>query len=60
MAPTTLTGGNLTVDTTTIASDESRRDNRLRSEGLQTTAPTASFTITTPVEIRPRCGPPPT
>lgn len=49
---TTLTGGTLTVDTTTITSDEDRRDNRLRSEGLQTdTYPTATFTITAPVEI---------
>lgn len=49
---TTLTAGSLTVDTTTIASDEDRRDNRLRTEGLQTdTYPTATFTITQPVEI---------
>lgn len=49
---TTLTGGTLTVDTTTITSDEDRRDNRLRNEGLQTDSfPTASFTITSPVEI---------
>ena len=49
---TTLTAATLTVDTTSIASDESRRDNRLRSEGLQTdTYPTATFTLTQPVEI---------
>ena len=49
---TTLTGGTLTVNTTTIVSDESRRDRRLRSEGLQTDSfPTASFTITAPVEV---------
>jgi polyisoprenoid-binding protein YceI len=49
---TTLTAGTLTVDTTTIASDEDRRDNRLRTEGLQTdTYPTATFTVTQPVEI---------
>jgi polyisoprenoid-binding protein YceI len=49
---TTLTAGSITVDTTTIGSDEDRRDNRLRSEGLQTdTYPTATFTITQPVEI---------
>jgi polyisoprenoid-binding protein YceI len=49
---TTLTGGTLTVDTTTITSDEHRRDNRLRSEGLQTDSyPTAQFTITQPVDI---------
>ena len=51
-ATTTLTAGSITVDTTTIASDEDRRDNRLRTEGLQTdTYPTATFTITRPVEI---------
>ena len=33
-----LTAGSLTVDTTTLVSDESRRDNRLRSEGLETDA----------------------
>ena len=48
----TLTAGSITVDTTTIASDEDRRDNRLRTEGLQTdTYPSATFTITQPVEI---------
>jgi polyisoprenoid-binding protein YceI len=47
-----LTGGTLTVDTTTIASDESRRDNRLRTEGLQTDEyPTATFTVTQPVDV---------
>ena len=49
---TTLTAGTITVDTTSLASDESRRDNRLRSEGLETDAyPTATFTLTQPVEI---------
>jgi polyisoprenoid-binding protein YceI len=49
---TTLTEGTLTVDTTTIASDEDRRDDRLRTEGLQTDQfPTATFTLTEPVEI---------
>jgi polyisoprenoid-binding protein YceI len=47
-----LTAGQLDVDTTTIASDENRRDNRLRNEGLQTDQyPTASFTVTQPVEV---------
>jgi polyisoprenoid-binding protein YceI len=49
---TTLTAATITVDTTSIASDESRRDNRMRNEGLQTdTYPTASFTLTQPVEV---------
>ena len=47
-----LTAGTLTVDTTTIESDEGRRDNRLRSEGLQTDQfPTATFTVTEPVDV---------
>lgn len=47
-----LTDGSITVDTTTIASDESRRDDRMRTEGLQTDEfPTATFTITAPVDI---------
>jgi polyisoprenoid-binding protein YceI len=47
-----LTGGTLTVDTTTITSDENRRDNRLRSEGLQTDQyPKATFTVTQPVDV---------
>ena len=51
-ATTALTAGTMIVDTTTIASDEGRRDNRMRSEGLQTDSfPTASFTITRSVEI---------
>jgi polyisoprenoid-binding protein YceI len=47
-----LTAGTLTVDTTTIQSDEGRRDNRLRSEGLQTDQfPTATFVVTQPVDV---------
>ena len=40
------------MNTQTIASDESRRDNRLRSEGLQTDQyPTATFAVTQPVDV---------
>ncbi len=47
-----LTAGTLEVDTTTITSDEDRRDNRLRSEGLQTDQfPTATFVVTQPVDV---------
>jgi polyisoprenoid-binding protein YceI len=47
-----LTAGTLTVDTTTIQSDEGRRDNRLRSEGLQTDQfPEATFVVTEPVDV---------
>ena len=49
---TTLTAASLTVDTTSISSDKSQRDNRLRSEGLQTnTYPTATFKLTQPVTV---------
>lgn len=49
---TTVTEASLTVDTTSITSDESRRDNRLRSDGLQTDQfPTATFTLTQPVDV---------
>ena len=48
----TLTAGTLTVDTTSITSDKPQRDDRLRREGLQTdTYPTATFTLTKPVDI---------
>lgn len=47
-----LTAGTLNVDTTTIVSDEDRRDNRLRSEGLQTDQfPTATFVVTQPIDV---------
>jgi polyisoprenoid-binding protein YceI len=47
-----LSEGSITVDTTTIVSDEGRRDDRMRSEGLQTdTYPTATFTLTEPVDV---------
>lgn len=47
-----LTTGSIEVDTTTIASDEGRRDDRMRREGLQTDAyPSATFTVTEPVDI---------
>ena len=51
-ATTTLTAASLTVDTTSITSDKSQRDGRLRNEGLQTdTYPTATFKLTKPVEV---------
>ena len=49
---TTLTQGTITVETTSITSDESRRDQRMQNEGLQTVQyPTATFTLTQPVDI---------
>ena len=47
-----LTAGEIAIDTTTITSDEDRRDNRLRTEGLQTDQfPTATFMLTQPVDV---------
>jgi polyisoprenoid-binding protein YceI len=47
-----LTTAAVNVDTTSIASDKPMRDNRLRTDGLQTDSfPTATFTLTTPVDI---------
>jgi polyisoprenoid-binding protein YceI len=49
---TTLTAGQITVDTTSITSDKSQRDGRLRTEGLQTdTYPTATFKLTKAVVV---------
>ena len=51
-ATTTLTAASLSVDMTSLASDKSMRDNRLRREGLETDAfPTATFVLTAPVEV---------
>lgn len=47
-----LAEGSITVDTTTITSDEGMRDNRMRSEGLETdTFTTATFVMTAPVDV---------
>jgi polyisoprenoid-binding protein YceI len=47
-----LAEGSIEIDTTTIRSDEGRRDDRMRREGLETDAfPTATFTITQPIDI---------
>ena len=49
---TTLMAGQITVDTTSIASDKPQRDNRLRNQGLQTdTYPTATFKLTKAVVV---------
>jgi polyisoprenoid-binding protein YceI len=48
----TVTAGTIQVDTATITSDKSMRDNRLRTEALQTDSyPTAMFKLTQPVAI---------
>ncbi len=47
-----LAAGTVDVDTTSIRSDEARRDARMRTDGLETDRfPTATFTVTEPVEI---------
>jgi polyisoprenoid-binding protein YceI len=49
---TTLTAASLTVDMTSLASDKTQRDNRLRTQGLETDSfPTATFVLTAPVEV---------
>jgi polyisoprenoid-binding protein YceI len=49
---TTLNDASLSVDMTSLASDKTMRDNRLRREGLETDAfPTATFKLTAPVEV---------
>jgi polyisoprenoid-binding protein YceI len=51
-ATTTLTAASLSVDMTSLASDKTMRDSRLRREGLETdTFPTATFVLTAPVEV---------
>ena len=49
---TAITAMEVTVDMTTLQSDDSRRDERLRTDGLQTDEfPTATFTLTQPIEV---------
>jgi polyisoprenoid-binding protein YceI len=49
---TTITSLDVTVDMTTLASDDDRRDNSLRERGLQTDRfPTATFTLTQPIDV---------
>ena len=50
----TATAANLEVDVTTLKSDQDRRDNAIRTRGLQTGQfPKATFTLTTPVAVPP-------
>jgi polyisoprenoid-binding protein YceI len=51
-ATTTVTAGSLSVDMTSLTSDKTMRDNRLKREGLETDAfPTATVTLTAPVVV---------
>jgi polyisoprenoid-binding protein YceI len=48
----TVTAADFSVDMTTIASDRSMRDNRLRTDGIETDSfPTSTFTLTAPVTV---------
>ena len=47
-----VTGAEFTVDMTTLASDRQMRDNRLRTDGIQTASfPTSSFKLTSSVTL---------
>jgi polyisoprenoid-binding protein YceI len=47
-----VTAADISVDTTSLESDKSQRDNRLRSQGLETDQyPTATFSLTSPVDV---------
>ena len=49
---TTITAMQVSVDMTTLQSDDSRRDERLRTDGLQTDQfPTATFVLTAPIDL---------
>ena len=52
LAGNQLTGANLTVDLTTLASDESMRDGQLGHQGVETDQfPTATFVLTAPIDL---------
>jgi polyisoprenoid-binding protein YceI len=49
---TTISAAEFTADLTTLQSDEGNRDRQLRRQGLETgTYPTATFTLTQPIEL---------
>ena len=49
---TTITAAAFTADLTTLQSDEGNRDRQLQRQGLETgTYPTATFTLTQPIEL---------
>jgi polyisoprenoid-binding protein YceI len=52
IAGTTVTSADITVDVTTLKSEEDRRDNKIRSSGLETdTFETATFALTEPIDL---------
>ncbi len=49
---TTITAVDMTADLTTLQSDEANRDRQLQRQGIETaTYPTATFTLTQPIEL---------
>jgi polyisoprenoid-binding protein YceI len=54
----TIGSAEVTADVTQLRSDRERRDRRLRTDGLETDRfPTATFTLTTPIELEPPVEP---
>lgn len=52
IAGTDVTAATFTIDLTTITTDDSRRDNALRNQSLETARfPTATFTLTSPIAL---------
>ncbi|HEY0444570.1 MAG TPA: YceI family protein [Candidatus Limnocylindrales bacterium] len=52
LAGTTVTAATITADLTSLRSDDQRRDGQLSRQGLETsTFPTATFTLTSPIEL---------
>jgi polyisoprenoid-binding protein YceI len=52
IAGSTITDLSVSVDMTSLQSDDDRRDNQLRSRGLETDRfPTATFKLTQPIEV---------
>ena len=52
IAGTQVSSGSFTVDMTTVASDESRRDNQFRGRIMDTaTHPTSTFELTEPIDL---------
>ena len=53
----TLTAADFTVDVSTLTSDQSRRDQRIHSQGLESSRyPTATFKLTSPITLPAEAG----
>jgi polyisoprenoid-binding protein YceI len=52
IADTSVQSATFTADLTQLSSDESRRDNRIKTSGIETdTFPEATFTLTAPIDL---------